>query len=368
MAAVEDVTANLPSLQFEAALTHQEKELLYLRGRSHALTVSACAQAAFLVAVLNDARQKIVEIKFPVKKRSSKLLQEAPKRDPLLVGIIGCGRLGKQLANTLLTFSDVHPEELFLSTRRPETLSSLQAKGVHCGFDNIKVCNAVHILFICCLPSQLPTVAKEIKGHLTCPVYVLVGGTPLSRIRQLLEYDQIIKPEFSWKIPDPADKSGNDWNIGKEINEILREDPLSCDVTCPLNLNKETAVVQTGEEWAELAVLTFLNMCTDKELGKGEAVSLCNTIMFGVGPADDPRDGILLDEVIQEERKLAVSTDPVDKQYFPHFDLAKPPVIQSKLGERFMDCNGSLRRLFIKRYRAVFDKFQYWKGVPTSMP
>lgn len=32
------------------------------------------------------------------------------------------------------------------------------------------------------------------------------------------------------------------------------------------------AVVQTGEEWAELAVLTFLNMCTDKELGKGEAV------------------------------------------------------------------------------------------------
>ena len=70
MAAVEDVTANLPSLQFEAALTDQEKytlfrktacyflktlfascldffrrELLYLRGRSHALTVSACAQA-----------------------------------------------------------------------------------------------------------------------------------------------------------------------------------------------------------------------------------------------------------------------------------------------------------------------------------
>ena len=25
----------------------------------------------------------------------------------------------------------------------------------------------------------------------------------------------------SWKIPDPADKSGNDWNIGKEVSEIL---------------------------------------------------------------------------------------------------------------------------------------------------
>jgi len=39
-------------------------------------------------------------------------------------------------------------------------------------------------------------VAKEIKGHLKCPVYVLVGGTPLLRICQLLGYDQIIKPEF----------------------------------------------------------------------------------------------------------------------------------------------------------------------------
>ena len=29
MAAVEDVTANLPSLQFEAALTHQEKYALF---------------------------------------------------------------------------------------------------------------------------------------------------------------------------------------------------------------------------------------------------------------------------------------------------------------------------------------------------
>jgi len=341
--------------------------MLYLRGRSHALTVSACAQAAFLVAVLNDARQKIVEIKFPVKKRSSKLLQEAPKRDPLLVGIIGCGRLGKQLASTLLKFSDVHPEELFLSTRRPETLSALQIKGVHCGFDNAKVCSSVHLLFICCLPSQLQTVAKEIKGHLKCPVYVLVGGTPLLRICQLLGYDQIIKPEFSWKKPDPDDESCNNWNIGKEINEILREDPSSCDVTCPLNLNKDTAIVQTAEEWAELAVLAFFNMCTDKELDKEETIRLCNTIMFGMGPTDDPLDGISLDEVVSDENPLAISNSSVDEKYFPRFDLSKLSTSRWKIGERLMEPSGSLRRLFVKRYRAVFDKFQYWKGVPTSM-
>jgi len=320
-----------------------------------------------LIAVFNDARQKIVEIKFPVKKRSSKLLQEAPKRDPLLVGIIGCGRLGKQLANTLLKFSDVHPEELFLSTRRPETLSALQAKGAHCGFDNVKVCSTVHILFLCCLPTQLPTVAKEIRGHLNCPVYVLVGGTPLSRICQLLEYDQIIKPEFSWRKPNPDDESNHNWNIGKEINEILREDPSSCDVTCPLNLNKDTAIVQTAEEWAELAVLTFFNMCTDEGLDKEETIRLCNKIMFGMGPTDDPRDSLSLDEVVCDEGILAASGSTLDKQFFPRFDLAKLSISHTKLRDRLMDPNGSLRRMFVKRYRAVFDKFQYWKGVPTSM-
>ena len=43
-------------------------------------------------------------------------------------------------------------------------------------------------------------------------------------------------------------------------------------------------------------------------------------------------------------------------RFFPRFDLAKPSAIQSNLGARLMDLNGSLRRLFVKRYRAVFDK------------
>ncbi|XP_068721105.1 NADP-dependent oxidoreductase domain-containing protein 1-like isoform X2 [Montipora capricornis] len=367
MAVVEDVTASLPSLQFEAALTRGEKELLFLRGRSHALTVSACAQAAFLVAVLNDARQKIVEIKFPVKKRSSKLLQEIPKRDPVLVGIIGCGRLGKQLANTLLKFSDVYPEELFLSTRRPETLSGLQEKGVNCGFDNIKVCSTVHILFLCCLPSQFPTMAKEIRGHLICPAYVLIGGTPLKKICQLLEYNQVIKPEFSWSSPRADDESYNQWNTGGEINEILREDSSKCDVTCPLNLTKDSAIVRTKEEWAELAVFIFFNMCTDMELEKEETVRLCNTIMFGLGPTDDPNDGISLDDIKCDEGTIVLNDSTEDKQVFPRFDLGNVPASQNRLKERLLDPNGSLRRMFVKRYRAVFDKFQYWKGVPTKM-
>ena len=50
-------------------------------------------------------------------------MADASLRNPLLIGIIGCGRLGSHLANCLLTFGEVNPEEIKISTRRPETLS-----------------------------------------------------------------------------------------------------------------------------------------------------------------------------------------------------------------------------------------------------
>jgi hypothetical protein len=36
---------------------------------------------------------------------------------------LGAGRLGRQLAHTLLEFGDVNPSELGISTRQPEILS-----------------------------------------------------------------------------------------------------------------------------------------------------------------------------------------------------------------------------------------------------
>lgn len=51
-----DITNNLESLQFESALSEEEKKLLVLRKRSHALTVTTCAQATYFVSILNEAR------------------------------------------------------------------------------------------------------------------------------------------------------------------------------------------------------------------------------------------------------------------------------------------------------------------------
>jgi len=51
-----DITRNLPSLQFDAALTEDEKQLLPLRARAHALAVTQCALATATVDVLKKAK------------------------------------------------------------------------------------------------------------------------------------------------------------------------------------------------------------------------------------------------------------------------------------------------------------------------
>ena len=44
-------------------------------------------------------------------------------KDPLLIGVIGAGRLGSYLVELILQHIPIFPEELKISTRRPETLS-----------------------------------------------------------------------------------------------------------------------------------------------------------------------------------------------------------------------------------------------------
>ena len=51
-----DITHNLESLQFESALNEDEKQLLVLRKRSHAMVVTSCTQATFFANLLHEAR------------------------------------------------------------------------------------------------------------------------------------------------------------------------------------------------------------------------------------------------------------------------------------------------------------------------
>ena len=69
-------------------------------------------------------RQIRMQLSNPEERKATRLLQEAVTRKPFIIGIIGCGRLGSQLAHCLLTFGEIPPQDLRISTRRPETLGN----------------------------------------------------------------------------------------------------------------------------------------------------------------------------------------------------------------------------------------------------
>ena len=54
--ATNDITRNLSSLQFESALTDEEKCLIGMRTRNHAISVTQCALITSAVDIFSRAR------------------------------------------------------------------------------------------------------------------------------------------------------------------------------------------------------------------------------------------------------------------------------------------------------------------------
>ncbi|CAB3992931.1 Hypothetical predicted protein, partial [Paramuricea clavata] len=190
MSSLDDITKHLPSLQFDSALPGDERRgLIRLRQKNLAAISTACAQAVYFVSTLTEVNELILE-----KTRSSSKSCITSSFSGLKIGIVGCGRLGKQLGTVLLDLGVVSASNLYISTRCPENLEEFQNKGVYCCFDNVMVGKTVDILFLCCLPSQLNTVSKDLRGNVAGLVYSFVAGMSLARITQLLDYQNIVKP------------------------------------------------------------------------------------------------------------------------------------------------------------------------------
>ncbi|XP_041469407.1 NADP-dependent oxidoreductase domain-containing protein 1-like [Lytechinus variegatus] len=352
---LSDITKDLPSLQFENALSEDEKgPYLALRKRSHAITVSACAQAAYFVAVLNEARQKILHLKTPQQSKSSKFLQKAPPRDPVKIGIIGCGRIGNHLANCLLTYADVLPQELVISTRRPETLAQLKKKGIECFYDNVKVASSVHLLFLCVLPSQMATVADDICTVIPphCTIYTFLSSVPIPRLRRMLDAQAIIRPEFTWERSGEGGE-GMVWDCTKDVC-ITLENQEQVEMTCPL-AEQRRSIVQTKEKWAEMVLYSFVNMCTREGLEKQQTIAVTNEVILGQSSSQ---------EYPTEFRAMDFTRRPT---LFPVFDMSAVAANQTPLTQTITE-NQQLRALFVKKYKNVFDKFYYWKGIKQIKP
>ncbi|XP_033110839.1 NADP-dependent oxidoreductase domain-containing protein 1-like isoform X2 [Anneissia japonica] len=292
-------------------------------------------------------KKRILEAKTPYVSKTSKFLQEATPRDPTRVGILGCGRLGLHLANCLFTYADVSNEDMKVSTRRPETLASLKERGICCFNDNQLLASSVDVLFLCVLPSQLPTVAKDVIGHLKehTIIYSFLSSVPIQRLRQLIQFSNIIQPEITWQMKN----SGAPWNRTLDVNTSL-ENPEQVEVTCPLASTKHDAVVETNEKWVEMILYAFVNTCNYLDIKREKAVDLLNIVVLGQSPARQYPTKFKADDFTKRE------------DIWPVFNLGAVAANPTPV-TRTITTNNDLRQMFIKKYKSTFDKFYYWKGI-----
>ncbi|XP_041353400.1 NADP-dependent oxidoreductase domain-containing protein 1-like [Gigantopelta aegis] len=340
-----DITLNLESLQFESALTSEQKKLLYLRVRSHAISVTLCAQASFFIDVYNEGRQLAIQLKNR-QKRKARILKDLCERDPLFIGVLGCGHVGSQIVHCLLTYGRVEPDELAISTRRPETLEYFQNKGVECYFNNVKLVSSVHILFICVLPSQLPGVAEEIKDHLSpsTVVYCTASSIPLKKLKQMLQTTNILQPDFYW---ETGNNSNKDYDYNMKVGTALKNRDI-VEQTNPFTNKVEDLVIVPAKHFGEALLHGFLNMLSDSGLTVEESLDILHCAMFCETEKQTVKDRLKMEDFF---------CGKIDQQEkFPKFSLFEILENGSPLSPRIKQ-SPELQESFSKRYWEVFEQY-----------
>lgn len=342
---INDITHDLKSLGFESGLSAEELKYLPLRARSHAFTVCICANIAYLVAKLNEIREILSEIRHPVNRKTLKFVKRLSYRDAIKVGIIGCGRLGTQIVTTLTTFSDVRPDEIMISTRRPHELVSFRESGIECFFDNNKIVQNCHIVFLACLPCQIQTVAEEICDNIPrdCIIYSVVTAVSLPRLKQLFRHNNIVKTDFTW----PTQPDDPIWPVGCEVSDTLKQAEFA-ELTCPVSDRaKADAIVWPSQKLSEIALYSALNMCPMLNITADEAIDLMNVAF--IGPNRKELDwSKFLDEA---------SNEFVKEGNLPVFDLFHVGTNDTPLTEVLTN-DLEIRKSLTKRFCLVFDRFR----------
>ncbi|XP_038969263.1 NADP-dependent oxidoreductase domain-containing protein 1 isoform X2 [Rattus norvegicus] len=116
---------NLESMRFEYGIPEEERYWLYLQGRYRGLMVKGCAHAAFFCKMFYDLSKLLQELPRTIHSRTVSFDAAATEDEKLTVGVIGCGHIGRQLTNVLLKTVSIPPENLQISTRRPDSLGGV---------------------------------------------------------------------------------------------------------------------------------------------------------------------------------------------------------------------------------------------------
>ncbi|XP_045307645.1 NADP-dependent oxidoreductase domain-containing protein 1 isoform X1 [Leopardus geoffroyi] len=311
-----DLLEDLESLQFEYGIQEEDCSWLYLQGRSRGLVIKACAHATFFCKLLCNLRESLRE-KHTSRCLLTGLLADTPNDDDdeLKVGIIGGGHLGKQLARALLQLVPIPAENLRISTRRPEALDEFQKLGIQCFYHNPYLVNWANLIFLCCLPSQLPTICLEIQARLEkgCIVYSFAAAIPIARLKLLLNHTNILRPQYQC-----VEDFVNIWGANKEITAAL-QDPATLQATCPYS---SAGGIILNIKWLEGVFYAILNICTAKDMPHLQVLQHLNELFLSVHFEDCEKDGASCPKFQLGDFVNQVYTKNLSqKRPFPWFDL-----------------------------------------------
>ncbi|XP_060613827.2 NADP-dependent oxidoreductase domain-containing protein 1 [Anolis sagrei] len=306
-----DIMVNLKAFQPDYGAESSDLALR-LKCRAKGLTVNACAHALFFCKLLQATRSP--KQKEEKKEDVSAFLQEPKDNQSLNLGIIGGGHIGKQLAKTFLQLGGISEKNIQISTRRPETLSEFHMVGVKCYYNNRQLVCWADVIFLCCLPSHLQQICSEIHDALQdhCIVYSLITGIPLTRLKQLLSFNSILRPQYKFVETDLFDI----WLASRTVVDALK-DPAVIQATCPCNPIREVVV---NREWLAATFYAALNSYTKQGLSYAKTLLLFTEVCF---PDDDTYGEDKSPPLLFCENFInptfASSLEPDDS--FPWFDL-----------------------------------------------
>ncbi|CAL1537130.1 unnamed protein product [Lymnaea stagnalis] len=280
--------------------------------------------------------------------KSSDEIQEKSNKSTISIGIIGCGRLGNQIAQSLLTYGQIEASHLQISTRRPETLGHLQQKGVSCFFNNKKLVSSVDLVFFCVLPSQMPCVAYEVKDSISPTLLTVCPFSSLSprKLRQMLGTSNIIRPQLVF----PEQNPNPNYNLEVEVAQAFKNKQTVMG-TCPLSVPQEGLTVHSDARLVGTIILAVSNMCKHNGLTTSQTVAIISRAVFG----ESKKKPLAFDRLTVKDFGVAKTTNGSDK-YFPLYDLADSHETETTLFKTLQG-NKSMQEGFATRYWHVFDDY-----------
>ncbi|XP_011805193.1 PREDICTED: NADP-dependent oxidoreductase domain-containing protein 1 [Colobus angolensis palliatus] len=260
-----DMLQDLESLQFEYGVPEEDRIWLYLQGRSRGLMIEACAHATFFCKLLYNLR-----------------------------------------SNSLVLCSFCLPFSL---------PGELQKLGIKCFYHNADLVSWADVIFLCCLPSQLPNICVEIHTSLekTSIVYSFVAAIPLPRLKLLLNHTNILRPQYQY-----GEDSVSIWGANKKVIAAL-QDPTILQATCPYS---PAGGIILKIKWLEGVFYAALNICTARNMAHSQVLQLLSELFLSVHFEDCGKDTASCPKFqLTDFVSKAYGKNLSQERPFPWFDL-----------------------------------------------